>query len=191
MECSPNYQEESVIPGCARITCILKLDRKAPVEDDGSDLVKYSREEDMERRVLAVMFALSCKTPLTVFGDSYFRNYTMSLDPRHKPPHHLEVNQIIEVLLDGLMLEFTKIVDEQRKMLRVGFISLSTDFVTDASRRESFGVVLLDLVAQRYAMNDGRNLFMSSETARKVIDQLLSVSSCMICTFDFREYRTN
>ena len=165
------------LPGCIRITSILKLDRKAPVNDDGSDLVKFSREEDMESRVLAVMFGIACKTVLCAFGDVYFRNYTMSLEPKHKPPHHLEVNRITEVMIDGALFEFVKIVEEQRKLLRHSFISLSTDFVTDASRREAFGVILLDLVAQKYEMNDGRILFMSTETARKITNQLLSVSS--------------
>ena len=163
-------------PGYLRLQVILKLARKDNTAVDGTAISKHPREEDMKRRVLAVMAGVSCKVPLSVFDDVYFRNYTASLDPRHRPPHHLEINRIIEVLIDGAVTEFVRIVKERRDLLRNAFISLSTDFVTDPSRHQSFGVVLLDLVAEKYELNDGRVLFMSRDTARRIANELLSVS---------------
>jgi hypothetical protein len=155
---------------------ILQQDRKLTSASSMTDPVdKHSQEEDILRQVLAVMAAISSKIPLSVFSNVYFRNYARSLDPKHRPPHNLAINRIIEVLIDGMVLEFVRIVDEHRKLLRQGFISLSTDFATDPNRRQSFGVVLLDLVAEKYDLNDGRTLFMSRETAKKCKD-LLSVS---------------
>ena len=168
-------------PGYLRAKHILKLDRKLEEGVDGSVLTKYSREDDVKCRVLAVMAGVSCKVPLSVFNDVYFRNYTRSLDPKHRPPHFLEINRIIEVMIDGAVLEFTRIVNERRALLQKSFISMTTDFVTDPSRRQCFGVVLLDLVAEKYEMTDGRVLFMSRETAREINEnELLSVSNVVL-----------
>ena len=106
----------------------------------------------------------------------YFRGYLQSLDPKHSPPDNIKINRIIEVLIDAGVLEFVKICNDRRKLLRHGFISSTTDFVTDPHRKQSFGVLLLDLVAEKYELRDGRTLFMSRETAKKINDLLLTVS---------------
>jgi hypothetical protein len=130
----------------------------------------------MEKRVLGVMAAVATRVPLNVFSNIYMRNYLGLLDPKHRPPHHLEINRIIEVMIDCGFSEFVKIVEEQRTLLRHGFISLSSDFVTDSVRRESYGCVIADLVANKFEMADGRVLFMSRDTAARIFEELLTVS---------------
>ena len=66
---------------------IFEISGKADVvTQEGTTEKKYSRDEDMVKRVLAVIAAISSNFPLSVLGDTNFRNYTASLDPRHKPP---------------------------------------------------------------------------------------------------------
>ncbi|KAL7501871.1 hypothetical protein ACHAXN_000457 [Cyclotella atomus] len=101
--------------------------------------------------------------------------YMQALDSKHRPPHHLETNRIIEVLIDGAFAEFLRIVEDRRTLLGGGFTSLSTDFVTDLVRRESFGVILTELVAEKFDLEDGRSLHMSKETAGNLSSELLSV----------------
>jgi hypothetical protein len=76
----------------------------------------------------------------------------------------------------GLLGLFVKIGEEQRTLLCHGFISLSSDFVTDSVRRESYGCVIADLVANKFEMADGRVLFMSRDTAARIVEELLTVS---------------
>ncbi|KAL7514082.1 hypothetical protein ACHAWX_000792 [Stephanocyclus meneghinianus] len=121
-----------------------------------------------------VMAAVAAKIPISVFQGVYSQNYTSALNPKHKSPHALKINRISEVLIDGAVLEFTRIVKEQRKKLCFGFISLTTNFVTDPNHHQSFGVVLLNLVAQKYKLVDGQDLFMSKETADRISDKLQS-----------------
>lgn len=166
--------------GAPRLLCILRLARK---DVESGALTKHPREEDMVKRVLGVMAAVSSRFPLSVFNNSYFRLYTTALDPMHRPPHHLEINRIIEVLVDAAYVEFLRIVNERRDFLGYGFMSLSSDFVTDSVRRESYGVILVELVAEKYELEDGRTLYMSRETADKICNQLLSVSLIIICCF--------
>lgn len=160
-------------PGAACLAHILKLDRKdTPVAADS----KHTREEDMEKRVMGVMAVVATRVPLSIFSSVYMKKYLGLLDPKHKPPHNLEVNRIIEVMIDCAFSEFVKICTEQRSSVSNGFVSLSTDFVTDSVRRESYGCIIADLVAPKYEMLDGRELFMSRETASKINDELLHVS---------------
>ena len=133
---------DDVAPGYLRLRYILQQDRKlATASENNVVIIKYSQEEDILRQVLAVMAGVSSKFPLSVFKNVYFRNYMRSLDPKHRPPDHLKINRIIEVMVDGAVLEFVRICNERRKLLRHGFISLTTDFVTDPHRKQSFGVV--------------------------------------------------
>jgi hypothetical protein len=137
---------------------------------------KYSRNEDIVRRVLAVIALVSSNIPLSVFQNDHMKIYLNSLDPKHQLPHHLEINRILEVMADYAMKELAAIIAEQREVLREGFISLSTDFVSDPVRKEAFGVIMLDLVAKKYRLNDGRTLFMSNATKIRNQKILASVS---------------
>jgi hypothetical protein len=100
---------ERGVPGSIRLQRILKLARKdkSPLSDtNDAPVEKAARKDDMVWRVLAVIASVTSNVPLSVFSNPNFRLYTESLDPTHKPPHHLEVNLIIEVLVDAMVLEF-------------------------------------------------------------------------------------
>ena len=157
--------------GAVRLSCILRLAKKEV------DVTTVSREEDMVKRVNAVMAIISSKVALSVLNDEYFVLYAKSLDPKHKIPHHLEVQRITEVMIDVGMTEVTKIVADRRKVLGQDFASLTTDFVTDSNRHESYGVILMELVAEWYELEDGRVLAMSRETAERIASLLLTVST--------------
>lgn len=162
--------------GFIRLKLILKLGRMDKSEDSTEGFTKHSREEEILRRVNAVLAAVASNVPLSIFSNDYWRIYLKSLDPMHNPPHHLEVTRIVECAIDIAMAEFVSIVSERRAELSHGFVSLSTDFVTDATRREPFGVIIVDLIAECYDLEDGRHLFMSKDTAARCTDMLLSVS---------------
>ena len=130
----------------------------------------------MERRVLAVLAVITSKVPFAVLGNNYFRQYAYLLDPKHKPPHHLEINRIIEVTMDLAVLEVKRIVDETRDRVFEGFASVSTDFWTDSIRRESYGALVLGIICDKYMLSDGRLMFMSRSTAKRHEDILMLVS---------------
>jgi hypothetical protein len=136
--------------GAARIKRIKHLSGKSDAVGAGGTAIsasKYSREEDMVRRVLSVMAVVSTKSPFAVLANKDFRNYIASLDPKHRIPHHLECNRIVEVMIDYAMMEISKIVEERRQKLVKGFLSLSVDFWTDSSRKAAFGAIMIDIIA--------------------------------------------
>ena len=166
-------------PGYLRLQYSLQQGCKLPKSTDlASAVEKFSRDEDIVHCVRGVMAAVAAKISVSVFQGVYFQNYTSVINPKHKPPHALKINRIIEVLIDGAVLAFTRIVEEECKKLCFGFISLTTNFVTDPNHHQSFGVVLLNFVAQKYKLVDGQDLFMSKETADRISDKLQSVSFC-------------
>ena len=169
--------------GVKRISRIKHLDGKSTATGVGGTTIsasKYSREEDMVRRVLSVMAVVSTKSPFAILANQDFRNYVASLDPKHSIPHHFECNRIVEVMIDYVMMEIRMIVEERRKTLGKGFLSLSVDFWTDSVRKQAFGAIMMDIIAFKYRLNDGREMFMSSATAERVKNILVAVSSTAV-----------
>lgn len=150
-----------------------------------SALLKRTRDLDMHKRVLGVLAVAAGMLPVTIFWNQILKDHLASLDPLHRPLHSLEVNRIIEVAIDRCFLEFAKICEDRRNAVHHGFMSLTTEFVTDSTRKKSFGVIVLDLTADCYEFVDGRRLFMSKESAKWVTNKLIDVSDVMCSHFPF------
>ena len=151
---------KSMAPGFIHLKHILKLSGKG-IGLGSDDGLKYRREDDMMNRVLAVMAAICSKFPLSVYDNEVMRWYLNELNPKHRPPHRLERNRITEVMIDLVMREMKQIVEEQRGVLSHSFLSVNTDFWTDTHRKECFGAIVADIIAEKYLLDDGRELFMS------------------------------
>lgn len=61
-------------------------------------------------------------------------------------------------------------------MLGPGFMCGNIDFWTDGHRKESYGALVVDLLAERYDMENGQSLFMSRETKDKLMKEKLDDS---------------
>jgi hypothetical protein len=136
--------------GWERLQFILDNENKAIVSTSDHDGTKYPRSEDMEFRVRAVIAAITAKSPLSIFDNEFMQMYLSALNSFHSPPYHRERNRIVCVIMDYVMLEFSKIVSERRLLLGEGFVSVSTDFWTDPHRKEQFGALVADLIAPEY-----------------------------------------
>jgi hypothetical protein len=152
--------------GSKRMKYLLSLDRKALGSTAGADGAKYTQEEDMTNHVMAVMAAVGSNVPLSIFDNVMFKNYLRRLDSKHRAPYCLERTRIIEVLMDGAMQELSRMIKECRNILREGFVSASTDFWTDLHCRQQFGALVINMIAEKYFVEDTELwLFMSHETA--------------------------
>lgn len=142
-----------------------------------SELGVSTKSAELHRRVLAVMAAVSSKSPLSIFDNDAFRRYLHELNPNHRPPYRLERVRMLEVIMDMAANEFVRILEEQRAKLVHSFLSVQTDMWTDPHRREQFAALLVSLVANQYQLRDGRKLFMSKDTAKALHNngELLSV----------------
>jgi hypothetical protein len=145
---------------------LLSFDGKALGSTADADGAKYTREKDITNRVMAVMAAVGSNMPLSIFDNVVFKNYLRHLDSKHRAPYHLERTRIIEVLMGGAMQELSRMIKERCNMHREGFVSASTDFWTDLHRRQQFGTLVINMIAEKYFVEDTELwLFMSRETA--------------------------
>jgi hypothetical protein len=120
----------------------------------------------MTNRVMAVMATVGSNVPLSIFDNVMFKNYLRRLDSKHRAPYHLERTRIIEVLMDGAMQELSRMIKERRNILREEFVSASTDFWTDLHCRQQFGALVINMIAEKYFVEDTELwLFMSHKTA--------------------------
>jgi hypothetical protein len=94
--------------GSKRMKYLLSLDGKALGSTADVDGAKYTQEEDMTNRVMAVMAAVGSNVPLSIFDNVMFKNYLQHLDSKHRAQYCLERMRIIEVLMDGAMQELSK-----------------------------------------------------------------------------------
>jgi hypothetical protein len=155
--------------GCVRLKYLLSINGKALSTTADADGTKYTREEDMLNPVMAVMAGVSSNMPLNVFDTAMFKQYLCPLDSKHCSPHCLERIQIIEVLMDGAMLELSRIITNCCKALDEGFVSASTDFWTDSHRKEQFGALVINMIAETYFVDElDMWLFMSHETTKRL-----------------------
>ena len=60
----------------------------------------------MIHHVNAIIAAVGSINTLSVFNNVFMQEHLKGLDPKHKPPHRLERINLVEVLIDGTMMEF-------------------------------------------------------------------------------------
>ena len=54
-------------------------------------------------------------------------------------------------------------MEESQGVLSHSFLSVNTDIWTDTHRKECFGAIVADIIAEKYMLDDGRELFMSKK----------------------------
>ena len=146
----------------------------------------------MVLRVAGVKAAVGGKLPLSVFDNVFVRSYLVQLNPRHRPPYQLERIRIIECMIDYAKLELGLIMTERRLELISGFLSGTIDFWTDSHRKQQFGCFVVDMIAEKYEMENGQALFMSRMTKSRLRDQdLIFANYCAAPTLASLEYPMN
>jgi hypothetical protein len=166
---------EKKLPGWQRLKFLLDKAKKAISSTKDHDGTKYTRDEDMFLRVLAVLAAIGCKSPLSIFDNKFMKMYTTALNSKHKTPYRLERNRIVEVILDYAMLEYSQILTERRQVLGDGFVSVSTDFWTDPHRKEQFASLMGDLTAYEYVVEGADEwYFMIKATVERLDKKVVS-----------------
>ena len=175
--------------GHERLDKIVQLSNKKASASvaDINGVKSYCRDDDMELRIVGVLALISSMAPLSLFDDSMMKEYLYSLNPQHRPPHRLERIRITEVVMDLMAQEFSDILEERREELSESFLCGTTDMWTDSHRKEQFGALVINIIANKYRLNNGKELFMSKKTAKSLQNdgRLSSVSIVfvMLCAY--------
>jgi hypothetical protein len=118
------------------------------------------KDIDMKLHVAGIKAAVGGKLPLSLFENVYVREYLAQLNPKHHPPNCLEHIHIIECMIDYAKLELGFIKEERRLELLSGFLSGTINFWTDSHRKQQFGCFVVNMIVEKYELDNGQVLFM-------------------------------
>ncbi len=107
-------------------------------------------------RVPGVKASVGGKLLLSVFENVFVRDYLAQLNPKHCPPYQLEYIRIIECIVNYVYvrLELGLNMAERRVELLSGCLSETIDFWTDSHRKQQFGCFVVDMIAEKYEMEN-------------------------------------
>ncbi len=157
------------LSGHIRLKRIMELNNTKSstiAEMNGEEI--YNKEEDTVLGIKGVIALVSSKSPLSFFEDSHVKDWVRSLNPRHRLPYRIMRIRMLQVVQDLNVLEFARIVKDRREDLIEAYVCGQTDMWKDSHRKENFGALVFTVVAHRYTLNDGRQHFMSEETAERL-----------------------
>ena len=165
--------------GHVRIKRIMELNNtKSATIAEANGEEAYDKEADTVLGIRGVMALASCKSPLSIMDDCLFKDWIRSLNRSHRLPYRIMRIRMLQVIQDLIVLEFARIVKERREELLEAFVCCQTDMWKDPHRKENFGALVFTTVAHLYSLKDGREYFMSAETAERLKkeDKLAGVS---------------
>lgn len=142
---------------------------------------KHIKEADTVLGIKGIIALVSSKSPLSIFEDRHFKDWIHSLNPSHRLPYRIMRIRMLQVIQDLNVLEFARIVKDRREDLIEAFVCGQTDMWKDPHRKENFGALVFTIVARLYALKDGREYFMSKETAERLQKEGKLVSVRIVC----------
>jgi hypothetical protein len=78
--------------------------------------------------------------------------FFQSLDPLFVAPHRVAFMRIIRLLEQAVFREYHRIVKDNVLLYGTDFVSTNSDFYTNKERRESFGCLVGNMLAQQYVL---------------------------------------
>jgi hypothetical protein len=122
----------------------------------------------MKLHVVGIKGAVGGKLPISLFENVFVREYLAQLNPKHHPPYCLERICIIECMIDFVKLELGFIMEECRLELLSGFLSGTIIFWMDFHHKQQFGCFVVDVIAEKYELENRQALFMSRKTRTRL-----------------------
>jgi len=172
------------LAGYIRLKRIMELNNtKSAIIAEANGKEPYNKEIDTVLGIKGIMALVSSKSPLSFFEDELVKDWIHSLNPQHRIPYRLMRIRMLQVIQDMDVLEFARIVKDRRKDLIDSFICAQTDMWKDPHRKENFAALVFTITAHIYTLKDGREYFMSKETAEKLRKdgKLMSVRTLYVC----------
>ena len=95
------------------------------------------------------------------------------LNEKHRPPYRLKRVRLTRICEEACKHKFALIVQECYVELIDSFLSSNSNFWWEPVWQESYGAVIVSIVAHMYHFVDGRCLFISNKTRSKIPDSKL------------------
>jgi hypothetical protein len=99
------------------------------------------------------MFCIEANCATSAIQGRHALRFFQSLDPYHIPPHRLAFMRIVRLLEQAVYREYHRIVTDNALLYGSNFASSNSDFYTNKERRESYGCLVANMLAQRYVLS--------------------------------------
>jgi hypothetical protein len=96
------------------------------------------------------MFCIEANCATVCLQGRHAQRFFQSLDPSHVPPHRVAFMRIVRLLEAAIFREFHRIVNDNALLYGSDFVSTNSDFYTNKERRESYGCLVANMMAQQY-----------------------------------------
>ena len=166
--------------------CSLKLVNRE-VTHNNLNLKYLLRDKHIWLRVKAFLALVGSKSALSIFDNPFMQYHIRYLNPRHSILHYLEHNQIMEVLLVCCMQELKEILKERHSKLGNNFVSASINFWTNPHRKEQFGALIINFLADKYSVfvvGKKKEIFMIREIKKSLQKIPLPLSQRILVTMN-------
>jgi hypothetical protein len=100
----------------------------------------------------------------------------------HVPPHSIAFMRIIRLLEKAVFREYKRIIADNLLLYGSNFVSTNSDFYMNSERRESFGCLVANTLAQRYIMEVRRRRRLCHDFIQQLFNSLLSGLTVSPCT---------
>jgi hypothetical protein len=74
------------------------------------------------------------------------------LDPSHVPPHRVAFMRLVRLLEKAVFREYHRLVNDNALLYASDFASTNSDFYTNKERRELYGCLVSNMLAQQYLL---------------------------------------
>jgi hypothetical protein len=123
------------------------------------------------------MYAIESNGAAVSLQGLFAKRFYQCLDPKHRPPQNIGFMRIVRLLDRAVDREFLRLIADAVLELYTDFCSTSSDFYTNAERRESFGCIVANMISNRYTLEGGRQVFISSKTLKDGVKSQLLIET--------------
>ena len=101
-------------------------------------------------QVRCTLFCIESNSAMASLEGRYAVRFFQLLDPLHVPPQRVPFLRILRLLEEAVFREYRRIVNDNVQLYGADFASTNSDFFTSKERRETFGCIVGNMLAQRY-----------------------------------------
>jgi hypothetical protein len=96
------------------------------------------------------MFCIESNCAMVCLQGTHAIRFFQLLEPSHVPPHRIAFMRLTRLLEKAVFREYHRIVADNALLYGTDFASTNSDFYTNKERRESYGCLVANMLAQQY-----------------------------------------
>ena len=126
--------------------------KKKAAQIAGSEVPVIARKDLVLQWVRAVLFSIDSNCATSCLQGSFALRFFQCLNKMHTPPYRVAFMRIVRLIQQAVFREYKRIICDNALSYGSKFVSTNSDFYTNSERRQSFGCIVSNMLAQRYVL---------------------------------------